>query len=109
MEPINDNVSRLVRYWRSFSVSDVKFGMWFSRNSRSCGRYKFSKLITRVPDKSSSCKFIGNKGIALIEFQDRFKVDKFVKVLKKSDKKYGADMLLRSRCFKTFKFQKALS
>lgn len=109
LEPINDNISRLVRFSRSFSASDVKFDMWFSRNSRSCGRYKFSKLIICVPDKSSSCKFIGNKGIALIGFQDRSKTDKFVKVLKKSDEKYGADMLLRSRCFNALKFQKALS
>ena len=109
LEPINDNVSRLVRFSRSFNASDVKFGMWFSRNSCNCGRYRFSKLIICVPDKSNSCKFIGNKGIALIGFQDRSKVDKFVKVLKKFDKKYGADMLLRSRCFNAFKFQKAFS
>jgi len=62
-----------------------------------------------VPDKSNSCKFIGNKGIALIGFQDKSKVDKFIKVLKKFDEKYGADMFLRSRCFNAFKFQNALS
>jgi len=38
LQPISDNVSRLVRFSRSFSASDVKFGMWFSRSSRSCGR-----------------------------------------------------------------------
>lgn len=108
-QPINDNVSRLVRFSRSFSDSNVKFSMWFSRSSRNCGRYKFSKFVTCVPDKSNSCKLIGNKGIALIGFQDRFKVDRFVKVLKKSDEKYGADMFFKSRCLSALKVQNALS
>lgn len=109
LQPINDNVSRLVRFSRSFSASDVKFDMWFSRSSRNCGRYKLSRLVTCVPDKINSVKPIGNRGIVLIGFQDRSKVDKFVKVLKKSDEKYGADMFLKSRCFNARKFQNALS
>jgi len=109
LQPINDNVSRLVRFSRSFSASDVKFDMWFSRSSCNCGRYKFSRLVTCVPDKINSCKPIGNRGIVLIGFQDRSKIDKFVKVLKNSDEKYGADMFFKSRCFNVFKFQNAFS
>lgn len=109
LQPTNDNVSSLVRFMRLFSTRDVKFGIWFSRSSRSCGRYKFSGLITCVPDKSSSCKLVGNVGISLIGFQDKSNVDKFVKVLKIFDEKYGADTFLRSRCINVLKFQNALS
>lgn len=108
LQPIIDNISRLGRSTRSFRANDVKFGMWFSFSSRSCGRYKFAKLIICVPDKSSSCKFIGNRGISLIGFQDRSRVDRCVKFLKKSDEKYGADIFFRSRCFNALKVPNAL-
>lgn len=109
LQPIIDNVSRLVKFSRSLRSNDVKFDISFSHSSRSCGRYKFLRLVTCVPDKSSSCRFTGSRGIALIGFHDKSRNDKLVKVLNNLGEKYGADMFLKSRCFSVCKFKNAPS
>lgn len=109
VQPTNDNISRLVKFSKSFSESLVKFVILFILSSLSRGKNKPFSWKICVPDISSSSRVIGKRGILLIGFHDKSKIERLIKFLNSSAEKEELETFLKSRCFNKLSVQNAFS